>query len=1003
MSLQNIIMGNRKEILSRINSAANAIAKAVADAEAGCRTQIHVISEALRAEETAIDDQLAVIQKEHLRSENEAKHNKGLQLSCIIEERDNLLMKLRTESYEIQERLQHNHEKAMEEVHAALEQVEQQAEEWGRPWPSLSPYSPAESMPGLLRFGMLTITSARNKIVTPAFLPFPGNKNIIITAAGAEVKNKAVQTLQSVILRLLHFCPPAKLRLMLIDPVGLGHNLAPFLPHGDAVDGGNCSGQQGVAVSADQFVQQMVSGKVWVESGDIEKRLAEMSAHLEIVVQKYLRSKYQTMEEYNRQAGEVEEPYRLLLVVNFPVNFTDQAAKRLSSIAVNGPRCGIYSVITWDTEQKNPHGFNPADLLSTADVIHWDGAHFIWQDSPYAEAALELDTSPDSATFESMVQTVWKHARRASRIVLPFSKIVSTKENFWDDGKTIFGLKVPIGQAGAEGRQLFEIGQGTAIHALLTGQTGSGKSNLLHILICSLAVAYSPDELELYLVDFKKGVEFKIYAPSDDGLGALPHARVIAIESEREFGLSCLAALSAEMDRRGDLFREAGCQNITEYRQKDPTRKMPRILLLVDEFQVFFEEDDRISDQAKQYLDRLVSQSRASGIHIILASQTLERAKTLSSSTMSQMAVRIALKASTEQDSIKMIGNKDAYSLLERQGEAFYNSANGLPQSNARFQIPYMQEAERDALLQSLKERQQNVNEVIVFEGNQPAQLEEIPYWRGQFALDSWPVRSRALSVPLGLPVAIKSPTAARFYHHPGRNLLVVGRDEKAGAGILSAVLLGLASQLPPKQARFCLWNFNHHESPFVDLPDILANSLSSYDVQMGKSREVLKMIQDVAAIVAQRVAEKNTGQEEIFIVGFGLQRCRDLIPEPTHRITVGSEAQREAPGNLFARILREGSEVGVYVIGWWDTNLTLSKAVDRTLLREFGMRAVMNMSREDSRNLIDEVDAAKLGQHRALFWDEEEVGKLEKFIPYAPATKEWIDTFGRSLGRRRV
>ena len=63
----------------------------------------------------------------------------------------------------------------------------------------------------------------------------------------------------------------------------------------------------------------------------------------------------------------------------------------------------------------------------------------------------------------------------------------------------------------------------TAQHALVAGKTGSGKSTLLHALITQLALNYSPDEVELYLVDFKKGVEFKTYATH-----GLPHARAIA-------------------------------------------------------------------------------------------------------------------------------------------------------------------------------------------------------------------------------------------------------------------------------------------------------------------------------------------------------------------------------------------------------------------------------------------------------------------------------------------
>ena len=76
---------------------------------------------------------------------------------------------------------------------------------------------------------------------------------------------------------------------------------------------------------------------------------------------------------------------------------------------------------------------------------------------------------------------------------------------------------------------------------------------MLHALITNGALRYSPDQLELYLIDFKKGVEFKVYAAMD-----LPHARVIAVESEREFGLSVLQRLDVELKDRGEIYRELG-------------------------------------------------------------------------------------------------------------------------------------------------------------------------------------------------------------------------------------------------------------------------------------------------------------------------------------------------------------------------------------------------------------------------------------------------------------
>ncbi len=90
-------------------------------------------------------------------------------------------------------------------------------------------------------------------------------------------------------------------------------------------------------------------------------------------------------------------------------------------------------------------------------------------------------------------------------------------------------------------------------------------------MITNLALRYSPDEVEFYLVDFKKGVEFKAYAQAE-----LPHARVIAIESEREFGLSVLERLDLELKRRGDLFRNQGVQDLARLPQRPARRRSCR-------------------------------------------------------------------------------------------------------------------------------------------------------------------------------------------------------------------------------------------------------------------------------------------------------------------------------------------------------------------------------------------------------------------------------------------
>src|SRR3989442_14375731 len=105
---------------------------------------------------------------------------------------------------------------------------------------------------------------------------------------------------------------------------------------------------------------------------------------------------------------------------------------------------------------------------------------------------------------------------------------------------------------------------------------------------------------------------------------------------------------------------------------------MPRIMLIVDEFQEFFTEDDKIAQEAALLLDRLVRQGRAFGLHVLLGSQTLGGAYTLARSTIDQMAVRIALQCSETDANLILSKDNSAARLLSRPGEAIYNDANGL-------------------------------------------------------------------------------------------------------------------------------------------------------------------------------------------------------------------------------------------------------------------------------------------------------------------------------------
>ena len=168
---------------------------------------------------------------------------------------------------------------------------------------------------------------------------------------------------------------------------------------------------------------------------------------------------------------------------------------------------------------------------------------------------------------------------------MPFAAVQPEASELWSRSCSD-ELVIPLGRSGAKNLQELRLGRGTNQHALIAGRTGSGKSTLLHVLVTNAALWYPPEELSLYLVDFKKGVEFKTYASRD-----LPHAKAVAVESDREFGLSVLERIDEELVERGEIFRRLGVQNLPGYRSLPDQPAMPRILLVIDEFQELFVED----------------------------------------------------------------------------------------------------------------------------------------------------------------------------------------------------------------------------------------------------------------------------------------------------------------------------------------------------------------------------------------------------------------------------
>ena len=814
------------------------------------------------------------------------------------------------------------------------------------------------------------------QVSLPLALTFPDQGSILFEAA--EAGGGAVAgILNNIILRLLSTTPPGKLSFTIIDPVGLGESFAGLMHLSD-------------------YEESIINRRIWTQRDQIEERLAELSEHIEKVIQMYLRNEYATITEYNEQAGSVAEKYHFLVVADFPANFSEIAAKRLQSIAASGPRCGIFTLMQWDKRQPLPDGFVPDELRKSSICFNRSGKDYILTGlPPEAGTSLTFDAPPDPELAVALSHKIGKSSIDSNRVEVPFTQIAPKPDEMWKC-ETTNELRVAVGRTGATKLQYLAIGKGTRQHALFAGKTGSGKSTLFHVIITNLALSCSPEQVEFYLIDFKKGVEFKCYATKH-----LPHAKVVAIESDREFALSVLQRVDAELRRRGDMFRKLGVQDVAGYKRAGGTEPMPRSLLLIDEFQEFFVEDDTIAQTASLLFDRIVRQGRAFGIHVLLGSQTLGGAYSLARATLGQMVIRVALQCNEADAYLIMDENNSAPRLLSRPGEGIYNDAAGAMEGNSPFQVVWLPDEERDQWLDKVnviagQHPEHKYPGPIVFEGNAPADIGENELLKT--ALDSAPTAQPFIGRAwLGAPNSIKGPTEAAFQRQSGSHMLIVGQREEASLTMIGMSMLALAAQYPRGTAKFVLL---HTANPGSSEENFMEEILKAipHEVVVARGQDISGVINDLATEVKTRSAEgEGNGAPTIFLFIHGMQKYKKLRYEDDFSFSSGSSDSGPNPGAQFNEIISEGASLGIHVITAVDTFNSVNRYMNRKALTEFEMRVVFQMSANDSASLIDSPKASNLGLHRAIFFNEHE-GSLETFRPYAMPDAEWIRKAGEKL-----
>ena len=772
--------------------------------------------------------------------------------------------------------------------------------------------------------------------------------HLLVVGPRSPVRDDLVR---SVLLRLVLGSAPGSVQLTLVDPVDAGAGLAAFLALPASLRG----------------------SRVLVSPEEIETELRTLNRHVESVVQTRLGSRYADIGEYNAANPAVSAARRVITILGLPDGgWTERQFDLLTPVLRNGPRAGVHVLATVDDSSPASKGFDldAVRRSGTAVRVDADGICHV-DDGELRGWSIGPDALPDPEEVRQRLAAIGEAA--AAPRTLPFDAVAPPLD--WS-GSSASEMAAPIGLNDRGDVHSFRVSDDPGpdvlpAHALIGGQTRMGKTNLLQVLIASLTARYSPDEVRLYLLDLREGVGFAPYR-------TLPHARAIDLETEREFALSVLRELSREIKVRGKLFTTAGTgDKFKDYRLAG--NSLPRILAIIDEFQVLVTQDDPISREAATILEDLVRRGGGFGIHLVLSSQSPSVAGAYLPRLYGQMGLRIALRC-PPQDSAAILGDGNGEAAgLAGAGLAIYNDQLGRRQDNHHVRVAYLPRAELDTRIAGVVARDAGAHpRPITFESAAPALLGNCERLSAAMA-GTWRPEPGTADAFLGEPLEIRDgPTCARFEGVARSNLVVAGPDESEAYGLLAAALESLAAQQP--DAVFDVVETARPSSPVAGVFSELASRFKGR-VTSWNSREAGPLLQALAGLLSTRVSSESVGESDRYLVVTGLHRWRELR---------SSDSKPTPEAATLLKLLDEGPEHGLHAIVWTDGHAAIERVLKRGGVGLFDLRAVLRVPDADSQDLLDSSAAAALGDNRALFRDEQwPLGQLEKFKPFRPTEAE--------------
>ena len=513
--------------------------------------------------------------------------------------------------------------------------------------------------PPVARIGKLTVNATPTLPAIPALVSCPNGSNLLLEASGAA-KSATISTALSCILRLLLTQTPGNVHFTFIDPIRYGRNFDPFLwlsEHSDI----------------------LLTGEVVAEPQQIAQQLAELTGHIARITR-----------QHSHSLKEVAEPYRVLVVMDFPANFTAATAQQLLAIARNGPRCGISSVIVIDEARSLQalQDFELSTLEQLAMVIRWNGQNFILQSDEGQGCYLELDRLPEENIYRPLIQSLQETMHAASSV--EHNPLLQE----WLERPTWLGpheqVKVWLGYPVTSKEPLVcPLHRQSDSNLLIVGKQRDVGTGMLLTEIMSIAAQQPPARAQFSILDVSVGDMSVTY-----GTGVQPFELIKQLLPGYKMQIVHRRNLPNELPSLMNALRT----EMSSRRQSDSAEK-PSLYLFIcglhrlydlwqNDEQLGQGNEHQVARQTMQLLQDILSNGPEFGIHTLTWCDTLSGLdNVLGANMLRHFDVRIAFPTSPREEIMTLV-ERSSLPALDSRLALYYNREEMRLEKFRPFQLP---------------------------------------------------------------------------------------------------------------------------------------------------------------------------------------------------------------------------------------------------------------------------------------------------------------------------